>query len=72
MVYYRLYQLHGPRNEVQSFDEFHAEDDEAAIAVAEASRGANPMELWQSHRKVRRWAVIAQPATEYLPTDRRE
>ena len=27
MVYYRLYQLHGPRNEVESFHEFDAEDD---------------------------------------------
>ena len=55
MVYYRLYQLRGPRNEVESFHEFHAADDREAIAVVETMRRMNPMELWSGHRKVRRW-----------------
>jgi hypothetical protein len=61
MVYYRLYQLRGPRNEVESFDEFHADGDAAAIAFAEPRRGLNSMELWSGHRKVQRW--------EHIPSD---
>ena len=64
MAYYRLYQLHGPRNEVESFHEFDAPDDARAIAVAEGRRGLNPMELWQNHRKVKRWESASQIAPE--------
>jgi len=60
MVYYRLYQLRGPRNEVESFHEFHADGDSAAVALAEPWRGLNPMELWSGHRKVRRWEQMTQ------------
>ncbi len=60
MVYYRLYQLRGPRNEVESFEEFHADGDPAAIVLAESHRSLNPMELWSGHRKVRRWDQIAR------------
>ena len=59
MVYFRLYQLHGPRNEVESFHEFEAADDAAAINLSEERRGVNPMELWQGHRKVKRWEGIS-------------
>jgi len=59
MVYYRLYQLHGPRNEVQSFHEFDAPDDVRAIELGEERRGPNPMELWSGHRKVRRWEGVS-------------
>ena len=58
MAYYRLYQLHGPRNEVESFEEFDATDDAEAIAQGEAYRRLNPMELWSGHRKVRRWERV--------------
>ena len=59
MAYYRLYQLHGPRNEVESFEEFDAGDDAEAIARGETFRRLNPMELWSGHRKVRRWEGVA-------------
>ena len=59
MVYYRLYQLHGPKNEVESFREFEADDDLMAIAGCEVWRGPNPMELWSGRRKVRRWEGMA-------------
>jgi hypothetical protein len=59
MAYYRLYHLHGPRNEVESFHEFEAENDVGAIAVGETMRQMNPMELWQGHRKVRRWESLS-------------
>ena len=55
MVYYRLYHLRGANFEVESFDEFEAEDDRNAIAESEARRGLKPMELWSGHRKVMRW-----------------
>ena len=58
MAYYRLYQLHGPRNEVESFEEFDAVDDAEAIVLGETYRRLNPMELWSGHRKVRRWEGI--------------
>ena len=59
MVYYRLYQLRGAKNEVESFHEFHAADDAEAIAVGETLLRVNPMELWAGDRKVRRWEGIS-------------
>ena len=66
MADYRLYHLHGPRNEVESFYEFEAPDEASAIAVAEQRLGINPIELWQGHRKVRRWEgnVAPQPVSQ--------
>ena len=61
MVYYRLYQLRGPRNEVERFEEFEASDDAAAIERGESFRALNPMELWCGHRKVRRWEKLSAP-----------
>ena len=58
MVFYRIYQLRGPRNEVESFHEFEADDDDKAIALAETMRGENAMELWSDHRKVQRWESL--------------
>jgi hypothetical protein len=58
MVFYRIYQLRGPRNEVESFHEFEAENDDAAIAVAEGVRRENAMELWSDHRKIQRWEIL--------------
>lgn len=58
MAYYRLYQLRGPKNEVETFHEFDADDDLKAIARGETFRRFNPMELWSGHRKVRRWEGV--------------
>ena len=64
MAYYRLYHLRGAKNEVQSFEEFDAEDDAAAIAQGEALHDGFAMELWSGHRKVHRWETIGgEPAT---------
>ena len=60
MAYYRIYQLRGPRNEVEYFREFEADADEAAIAAAERWRGLDAMELWSNHRKIRRWETVTQ------------
>lgn len=67
MTFYRIYHLRGPRNEVENFHEFDAEDDNAAIAVAETMRRPNAMELWSDHRKVRRWENL-----ELAPASSRE
>jgi hypothetical protein len=58
MVNYRLYQLRETTNEVTSFDEFEADGDALAIAMVEAWRSFNPMELWTGHRKIRRWEAL--------------
>lgn len=62
MVYYRIYQLHGPKNEVESFREFEADDDLVAIAQCEPLHRLNPMELWSGHRKIRRWEGVVSEA----------
>jgi hypothetical protein len=70
MVYYRLYVLHGPKNEVESFREFSADGDASAIAMAEKERTLNPMELWSGHRKVHRWEA-SDPQILISPTGRK-
>ena len=75
MAFYRLYQLRGPKNEVEFFQEYEAHDDAAAIVAAERWRSLDAMELWSNHRKVHRWeAVVAtgqeEVRTESLPNSR--
>lgn len=55
MNYYRLYHMLGTTNRIGSFEEFEESDDDVAIALADGRRGLNPMELWSSQRKVKRW-----------------
>lgn len=55
MVYYRLYRLAEPGGRFVGFEEIEAADDDAAIAAAEAYRGAQALELWSGKRKVRRF-----------------
>ena len=52
MVYYRLYRLAAPGGRFVGFEEIEAADDDAAIAAAEAYRGAQALELWAGKRKV--------------------
>jgi hypothetical protein len=40
---------------IEHFREFEAEDDDAAMAIAEGWRENRPMELWNRERKLRRW-----------------
>lgn len=65
MAYYRLYHLHGPKNEVARFEEFEAQDDASAIALSEKYLGLNPMELWSGHRKVHRWDPTSIAVTQH-------
>ena len=45
----------GATNRIGSFEEFEESNDDVAIALADGRRGLNPMELWSSQRKVKRW-----------------
>ena len=51
---YRLFFLDGAGH-IQRAHEFIADDDEAAIQIAEVWREGRRMELWQRDRKVKRW-----------------
>jgi hypothetical protein len=55
MRYYRLYFLDRFSGHIDHFREFEAEDDEAALAIAEGWRQTQPMELWNRHRKLKHW-----------------
>lgn len=55
MNYYRLYFLDGFTGHFDHFREFEAEDDDAAMAVAERWREERAMELWNRDRKLKRW-----------------
>ena len=55
MACYRLYLMSPHNGHIDSFEEFEAEDDEAAIARLEGRSFKRPAELWASNRKVRRY-----------------
>ena len=61
MAYYRLYFLDGVGH-IAQFHEFEADDDRAAVALADSWRGIGAMELWSGRRKVRRWDSLAHAA----------
>ena len=55
MPYYRLYFLDGFTGHIDHFREFEAEDDHAAMNIAERWREDRAMELWNRDRKLKRW-----------------
>jgi hypothetical protein len=55
MVYYRLYFLDRFSGHIDHFREFEAEDDAAALVVAEGWLEGRAMELWNRQRKLKRW-----------------
>lgn len=55
MRHYRLYFMHRFSGHIDHFREFEAEDDEAAIAVAENWQDGQAMELWNQERKLKHW-----------------
>ena len=61
MRYYRLYFMHRFSGHIDHFREFEADDDEAALGVAERWRDDRPMELWNRERKLKRWDPVVQP-----------
>jgi hypothetical protein len=64
VAFYRVYRLRGPKNEVEFFHEFEAEDDESAIAAAERWRSLDAMELWSNHQKIHRWEAVSPAGRE--------
>jgi len=61
MSYYRLYFMDRFSGHIDRFREFDAEDDGAAVAIAEGWREGRPMELWNRNRKLRRWLAESLP-----------
>ena len=55
MVYYRVYFMDCFSGHIEHFREFEAEEDSAAIAVAEGMATGRAMELWSRQRKLKRW-----------------
>jgi hypothetical protein len=55
MRYYRLYFLDRFSGHIDHFREFEAEDDAAALTIAQGWREDQPMELWNRERKLKRW-----------------
>jgi len=58
MIYYRLYYLDRFSGHIDHFREFEADGDEAAIDLAQSWSNGRPMELWNRHRKLKRWDLI--------------
>ena len=61
MPYYRLYYFDRFSGHIDHFREFDAEDDAAAVALAEGWGDGRPMELWNRERQLRRWDKGSSP-----------
>jgi hypothetical protein len=59
MIYYRLYFMDAFSGHIDHFREFEAETDAAAMALAERWNSGRPMELWNRHRKLKRWEHLS-------------
>lgn len=55
MLYYRLYFFERYSGHIDHFREFEAEDDGAAVKIAERWADGSLMELWNRERRLRRW-----------------
>jgi hypothetical protein len=55
MRYYRLYFMDPFSGHIDHFREFEAEDDSAAVGIAQDWANGSPMELWNCERKLQRW-----------------
>jgi hypothetical protein len=55
MPYFRLYYFDRFSGHIDHFREFDAEDDDAAVALAERWSDGHPMELWNRERRLKQW-----------------
>ena len=55
VLYYRLYYMDRFSGHIDHFRELEAEDDSAALAMAIEWADGHAMELWNRHRKLKRW-----------------
>lgn len=58
MLYYRLYFFDRYSGHIDYFREFEAEDDAAAMVLAEGWNDGHPMELWNQERRLKRWDPV--------------
>ena len=65
MLYYRLYFMNPRSGHIDRFAEFEAPDHQAAIALAAEHEGAQPLELWCHHNKVRRFEPVTSPLARF-------
>jgi hypothetical protein len=63
---YRLYFFDPQRGRIQSFREFEAEHDGAALEEADRLRSVGPMELWCHARKVKQWPSLFAPLAKEM------
>lgn len=52
MAYYRLYFMRPHTGHIVRFDEYEADNDEAAMLLAREKEGALALELWSLRRKI--------------------
>ena len=55
MPVYRLYRVSELTSRLEAAEEYVAENDAAAIAIAEKSRERRAAELWQGNRTLKEW-----------------
>lgn len=55
MPVYRLYRVSELTSRLEAAEEYIAENDAAAIAIAEKSRARRAAELWQGNRPLKEW-----------------
>ena len=58
MLYYRLYFMHRFSGLIVAGFELAIMIDEAALAIAQGWSEGAPMELWNLHRKLKRWDEV--------------
>ena len=58
MLYYRLYYFDRFSGHIDHFREFEAEDDAAAIELAQQWNSGAPTELWNRERRLQRWESV--------------
>ena len=55
MLYYRVYFMDRFSGHIDHFREFEAGTDDEALMIAQQWQNGLPMELWNRHRKLKRW-----------------
>jgi hypothetical protein len=62
MAHYRLYFMHRFSGHIGELREFFADDDAAALRIAERCCNGQPMELWGGAHKLKHWKADPEGA----------